>query len=266
MLTPQTTATLPLTYKKLVNVELSGIRDAINNSNSSATLVSSKPIKLNIYPGVLEQCKDNVIHQAPVGWIYVGRSNVHVVMEILEKITDQSLENADDDSPITSVATRIVERNLIMTVSPNTAPFDYITAVIKNQNKYFTSLEYKYVSTLSPPDTVLHLKDNSIHTFCTVLLNMTNTLPTPGQYNLFTQVDRGMTIKTQNRQGRPPIKGLTFTFQQSASEEALKAIENLSAHLKKIVKESSHHLLFPDALPTQLITSPPQQSRFKTSI
>ena len=53
----------------------------------------AKPIKVNVYPGVLEQCKNNVVYQSPVAWIYAGKSKARIVMDILYALNDSIYEN-----------------------------------------------------------------------------------------------------------------------------------------------------------------------------
>ena len=62
-----------------------------------------------------------------------------------------------------------------------------------------------------------------------------------------------MTIKSGKSRERVPQKGITLTYQQSSSEEATKAIENMKTYLSEVVKEKDHYLLFPNSIPSELM-------------
>ena len=73
-----------------------------------------------------------------------------------------------------------------MTVGAFQASKDYIATIIKHQNEYYTSLDYRYLADLPPPHTPLDLKNGTTATLRSIILNMTNQHPTPDQYNIFT--------------------------------------------------------------------------------
>ena len=95
-----------------------------------------------------------------------------------------------------------------------------------------------------------------------MLLNITNTSSTPSSYNVFTQVDKGRTIKVGKKPGRNPTKGITFTFQQSSKEEALRVIDGLPKYLEEKVTKDNHYLLLPEdqAIPPELINFSPDKT------
>ena len=66
-----------------------------------------------------------------------------------------------------------------------------------------------------------------------------------------------MTIKSGKSRERVPQKGITLTYQQSSSEEATKAIENMKTYLSTLVKEKDHYLLFPNSIPSKLMVFSP---------
>ena len=121
-------------------------------------------------------------------------------MDILLALNDSIYESEDENSTLINEVMRIFDRNIVMTVGAHQATPDYITTIIKHQNDYFTSLDYKHLPDLPPPHTPLDLVNGTTKTLRTIILNITNLMPTPNQYNVFTQVDSGMTIKSGNQE------------------------------------------------------------------
>ena len=222
-----------------------------------------KKITLNVYPGTLDQVRKSQVHQAHAAWVYVGKSNLNITMDILNSMNDDICDE-DEDNELITESSRTLGRNIILTVAPHLATPEHLTKLIDYQNEYYVSLDYRYIAYLPPPDKVLEDRAGKSMTLRSILLDMTNKEPTPGTFNVFTQVDRGNTIKTGKKSGRLPSKGLTVTFKQCATEEALKAITSLPKYLEELVAPSHHHLLLPEdqAIPRELITF----SSDKTSI
>ena len=79
------------------------------------------PIKTNIYPGVLTQYdKNGQQYQAPVGWIYTGKSWAATVMKLIQKNNENLSQLEEQDKPIPEHQLRIVERNIsINTINPH---------------------------------------------------------------------------------------------------------------------------------------------------
>ena len=179
-------------------------------------------------------------------------------MDILSNM-NENVYNHEDDSTTTDETSRLFGRNLILSVGIHQATPDYISAIIQHQNEYFTLVDYKYLPDLPPPLTSLDLKNETTLTLRDILLNITNLMSTPNQFNIFTQVDKGLTIKTDKKRDRVPQRGITLTYQQSSTNEATRIIDNLTPYLKSLVKEKDHFLLFPNTLPTELISFSPGQ-------
>ena len=60
-----------------------------------------------------------------------------------------------------------------MSVGIHQATQDYISATIKHQNNYFTTVDYKYLPDRPPPLTTLDLINDTILTLRGIVLNIT---------------------------------------------------------------------------------------------
>ena len=113
-----------------------------------------KKIALNVYPGTLEQIRNSQAYQALVAWVYVGKSNLNITMEILNSLNDNIVDD-DKDSELINESSRMLGRNIILTVAPHLATPAHLTKLIEYQNEYFVSLDYRYIAYLPTPDIVL---------------------------------------------------------------------------------------------------------------
>ena len=101
----------------------------------------TRPIKINVLPGVLEEVHNGELHQAQVLWIYCGRSWVKKIATFISELNTEIYEKDDDDTPTSKL--RIAYRNIIITVDGDISA-DTKMELIKHQNAYFTNVDYKH--------------------------------------------------------------------------------------------------------------------------
>ena len=136
--------------------------------------------------------------------------------------------------------------------------------IIKYQTSYYTSVDSKYVSGLPDPKLKLTTKKGQQMSLRTFLLNIKTTTPEAGNYNIFTQINKGLTIKTSENQRFPPRSGITFTFQISNTDEAQKIISQLHTIFSNKIQNNYHYLLIPQLklLPATMITNTPPKNSY----
>ena len=201
----------------------------------------TRPIKINVLPGVLEEVQDGELHQAQVSWIYCGRSWVKKIAKFISDMNDEVFSKDDDDTPTSKL--RIANRNIMITVDGELS-IAHKLDLIKYQNEYFTNLDYKHNLKLPSPLTKIVKNDGTELTLREYLLDLSNSDKQAGDYQLFTQIDKGNTIKTKGNSWTS--RGITFTYHKSVKKEAESTILTLHTMFQRDIKPEYHAVLLPD--------------------
>ena len=173
-------------------------------------------------------------------------------MKLIKDSNDVLLkyENEAQHTSVQEENLRLIDRNItINNINPQDSDQDLIE-IIKYQTSYYTSVDSKYVNHLPDPATKIETIKGQRLTLRTFLLNAKPQDQNAGAYNLFTQVDKGLTIKTTERKKYPSRNGITFTFHQTNTTEVNKYISQLPSTFEREIKEEFHHLLIPKASQT----------------
>ena len=201
----------------------------------------TRPIRINVLPGLLEMAHNGQVHQAQVSWIYCGRQWVRKVIQFLNQLNQDVYENDDKGAPPSQL--RIADRNIMITIDRGLSVAHRLE-IIKHQNSYFTSIQYKHNVNLPSPLTRFTKKDGNEVSLREYLLDLSNKDPKAGNYQLFTQVDRGNTIKSGENCWTS--RGITFTYHQCVSQEAESTILSLHQIFKEDIKPEFLAELLPD--------------------
>ena len=160
-------------------------------------------------------------------------------MGLIQKLNDKliTIEKQYSTTEVPLEKLRITDRNISINVINPQDTEEQITEIIKYQNNYFTGVSSKYINHLPDLNTAIETVQGQKLNLRTYLLNIKNSNPESGEFHIFTQVDQGLTIRTNSPKKLTSKKGVILIFATSTNDKATNLINNISTRFREDIKK-----------------------------